>query len=272
MTNRREIAVVSIAMMVVSACSGAEPVAAPSAATPSSVPPTQTTATSVPHSSTVTAQVDASEPLTIPPVADAKGHTTLVAQTLGETQVFESPDASEPMLVLPAKTIIGTETVLAVVDVVGDGWVLVQLPIRPNGSTGWVQDDDVEFFEVTGRIVVDLGERVLSYFVAGEEVLSAQIAVGSERNPTPTGSFFVTDSVTLANPESPWGPHALGLSAYSDTITEYNGGPGIIGIHGTNKPDSIGTASSLGCVRMPNELITLLHSMVPIGTPVEIKA
>jgi lipoprotein-anchoring transpeptidase ErfK/SrfK len=82
----------------------------------------------------------------------------------------------------------------------------------------------------------------------------------------------VTDNVTLANPGSPWGPHALGLSARSDTITEFNGGDGIVGIHGTNRPDSIGEAASLGCVRVPNEVIVQLHQLVQIGTPVEIRA
>jgi lipoprotein-anchoring transpeptidase ErfK/SrfK len=76
----------------------------------------------------------------------------------------------------------------------------------------------------------------------------------------------------MVDPNSPWGPHALGLSGRSDSISEYNGGDGIIGIHGTNRPASIGEAASLGCVRLPNDVITLIHQMVPIGTPVEIRA
>ena len=103
-------------------------------------------------------------------------------------------------------------------------------------------------------------------------MLTTEIGVGSSQNPTPTGRFFVTDTVTMADPNSAWGPHALGLSARSDTITEYNGGDGIIGIHGTNSPWSIGRASSLGCIRVPNDVITRLHEMVRLGTPVEIAA
>jgi lipoprotein-anchoring transpeptidase ErfK/SrfK len=119
---------------------------------------------------------------------------------------------------------------------------------------------------------VDLTKRTLIYFEDGEEILTTTVAIGSDRNPTPTGSFFVTDNVTLANPNSPWGPHALGLSGRSDTITEFNGGDGIIGIHGTNNAASIGEAASLGCVRVPNEIITELHEIIPIGTPVQINA
>jgi len=40
------------------------------------------------------------------------------------------------------------------------------------------------------------------------------------------------------------------------------------GIHGTNRPWSIGTYASLGCVRMFNEDIEELYELVPIGTRV----
>ena len=40
------------------------------------------------------------------------------------------------------------------------------------------------------------------------------------------------------------------------------------GIHGTNKPETVGQAVSHGCVRMRNEDIERLFEMVPVGTPV----
>ena len=122
-------------------------------------------------------------------------------------------------------------------------------------------------YVVDSKVEIDLSDRTLTYYEQGEEVLTTSVAVGTERNPTPVGEFFVTDNVTLANPGSPWGPHAFGISARSDTITEYNGGDGIIGIHGTNRPASIGNAASLGCVRVPNEVITTLHEIVPDRDP-----
>jgi lipoprotein-anchoring transpeptidase ErfK/SrfK len=196
----------------------------------------------------------------------------LVALARKDIEVFTAPNRNEAQLTMPWTTILGTVTVLTVVDQPSTGWVEVMLPIRPNGSTGFVQTTDVEIYAVGGKILVDLSERELTYTLDGTEVISTTVAVGTPSNPTPTGTFFVTDNVTLANPNSPWGPHALGLSARSETITEYNGGDGIIGIHGTSNPSSIGQAASLGCVRLPNDLITLLHELVPIGTPVEIRA
>ncbi len=197
---------------------------------------------------------------------------TLVALARGDLEVFKAPDDSETQLTMPWTTILGTVTVLTVVDQPSSEWIEVMLPVRPNGSTGFVQTDDVELYAVGGKILIDLSDRELTYTLDGNEIMSTTVAVGTSSNPTPTGTFFVTDSVTLGNPNSPWGPHALGLSARSDTITEYNGGDGIIGIHGTSNPSSIGSAASLGCVRLPNDLITLLHRMVPLGTPVEIRA
>ena len=204
--------------------------------------------------------------------ATMSANNTLVAMTVGDTRIYETKQSEQPMFTMPHTTILGTVTVFEVVEGPADGWARVKLPIRPNGSEGWVKAQDLMLYVVDDRFVIDLSERTLTYYQGGKEILTTPVAVGSKRNPTPVGEFFVTDNVTLANPDSPWGPHAFGLSARSETITEYNGGDGIIGIHGTNRPGSIGNAASLGCVRLPNEVITRLHEMVPIGTPVQITA
>jgi hypothetical protein len=205
-------------------------------------------------------------------IAEVPEDTVLVGMVKGELDVYATPEDAEPMMLLPATTILETVTVVTIVEGPIDGWARVMLPVRPNGSEGWVKTSDIEIYVVAGRLLVDLSEKTLTYYRGGEVVLTSTVAVGTGRNPTPTGHFFVTDNVTLTDPNSPWGPHALGLSGRSDTITEYNGGDGIIGIHGTNRPDSIGQAASLGCVRLPNDVITAIHQMVPIGTPVEIRA
>lgn len=203
---------------------------------------------------------------------DPNESVTLAALLKREVEVLAGPGNGSHVTTLPGTTILGTTTVATVVGDPVDGWVEVMLPIRPNGSTGWIPLEAVELYVVEGEIVVDLSERRLTYYRAGEEVLSTDVGIGSWSSPTPTGTFFVTDRVTMADPDSPWGPRALGLSARSDTVTEYNGGDGIVGIHGTNIPGSIGKAASLGCVRLPNDVIIELYAMVPIGTPVVIRS
>lgn len=234
---------------------------------------TTTTSTSTTIPSTTSTTVPPEVRATFPGLdsAEVPEDTVLVGMVKGELDVYASPEDPEPMLALPATTILETVTVVTIVEGPVDGWARVMLPVRPNGSEGWVKTSDIEIYVVEGRLLVDLSEKTLTYYRSGEVVLTSTVAVGTGRNPTPTGHFFVTDNVTMANPNSPWGPHALGLSGRSDTITEYNGGDGIIGIHGTNRPDSIGQAASLGCVRLPNDVITAIHQMVSIGTPVEIR-
>jgi lipoprotein-anchoring transpeptidase ErfK/SrfK len=51
-----------------------------------------------------------------------------------------------------------------------------------------------------------------------------------------------------------------------------DGGTGVLGLHGTGDPSSLGTDVSNGCIRMSNSGITKLAQVLPIGTPVEIKA
>jgi lipoprotein-anchoring transpeptidase ErfK/SrfK len=176
---------------------------------------------------------------------------TLVALAPDGIQVFATPGGGEPILVLPKTTILGTTTVLALVDEPIDGWAEVMLPARPNGTTGWISLDTVALYVVGGRIEVDLSDRELVYYVGDDEHFRATVAIGTSSNPTPTGQFFVTDRVTVGNTAGPWGPAALGLSARSDTITEFNGGDGIVGIHGTNRPGLIGQAVSLAASASP---------------------
>ncbi len=234
------------------------------ATTTTTVQLTTTTSTTIPTAPTTYYEGFAASPL-------PEG-VSVVAMSTGGLDIYSEPNSAEPSSSLPAATVLGTVTVATVTEGPVDGWAKVMLPVRPNGSEGWIKTAEVQLFLVEGRVVVDLSDKSLTYYVRGEEVLTSVVAVGTSRNPTPTGLFYVTDSVTLANPNSPWGPHALGLSGRSDTITEYNGGDGIIGIHGTNRPDSIGNAASLGCVRLPNDIITQLHELIAIGTPVEIQA
>ena len=72
------------------------------------------------------------------------------------------------------------------------------------------------------------------------------------------------------DPGGPYGPGAVGISAFSPVLTGWTqGGP--IAIHGTNEPWSIGRAVSNGCIRMPNPVLRKLFAQTPSGTPVLIR-
>jgi len=95
-------------------------------------------------------------------------------------------------------------------------------------------------------------------------------AVGRSVLPTPKGRYYIVDLLKQPDPNGLYGPFAFGLSAYSHVLYSFGGGPGQIGIHGTNEPDSIGRSASHGCIRLRNEDIVRLAHTLPLGTPVTI--
>lgn len=168
----------------------------------------------------------------------------------------------------------GVPTVFGVLGAVLDArceprWYRVQLPLRPNGLTGYVRADAVRVERVSTRIVVDLSERRVELLRDGRPVLRTVAAVGSPETPTPTGRFYVNQRLIPTDPSGPYGPAALGVSAYSEVLTDWaQGGP--VAIHGTNRPSSIGEPASHGCIRVRNPVLRRLFEATPAGTPVVI--
>ena len=65
-------------------------------------------------------------------------------------------------------------------------WFRVQLPIKPNGVTGYVRASAVETGRVHSRVVVDLSSKHLTLFRNGRRAFGTTVAVGSSATPTPT--------------------------------------------------------------------------------------
>jgi lipoprotein-anchoring transpeptidase ErfK/SrfK len=150
-------------------------------------------------------------------------------------------------------------------------WYRVQLPLKPNGIVGWVRAADVELALVTTRIEVDLSDRRVTLFDRGRRVLSATAAIGSPQTPTPTGRYYVNQRLVPEDASGPFGPGAIGISAFSEVLTGWTqGGP--IAIHGTNRPDLLGRAVSNGCIRVRNDLLRKLFDRTLAGTPVTVRA
>lgn len=96
--------------------------------------------------------------------------------------------------------------------------------------------------------------------------------VGKPSTPTPTGRFFVEETVQMQAGE-PGGPSALALSARSNALQEFEGGPGQIAIHGRNNlGGTLGTAASHGCIRLATASIDWLATHIGPGIPVTIDA
>ena len=195
-------------------------------------------------------------------------------------EVYTSPVQPEPARTLenpqPSGAAPGGEYVLRMLVVEDRGdWLKVLLPIRPNGSDGWIRRSTVDLETHDYRAKVELGEHRITVWKGNEVLLQEPVGVGaSGRTPTTKGLFYTIELYpVLPNQQSAYGPWAFALSGYSEVLTSFgDGGTGVLGLHGTGDPSSIGRDVSNGCIRMSNSAITKLAETLPLGVPIEITA
>ena len=189
----------------------------------------------------------------------------------GDVAVYAAPDANaQPTTTLPATTEYTLPRSFLVFDQYQD-WLHVYLPIRPNDSTGWIKASDVTVSSpLEYQIKVSLADHTLTLLKNGAVQFQEPAATGTGDTPTPTGLFYFTDPIDLANqPGTGYGAFAIGLSGHSNVLQTFAGGDGQIAVHGTDDSGSIGRSVSHGCVRVDNRVILEL-STLPLGTPVVI--
>ncbi|MQA12817.1 MAG: L,D-transpeptidase family protein [Pseudonocardiaceae bacterium] len=143
------------------------------------------------------------------------------------------------------------------------GWVRVLLPSRPNGSTGWLPDGELEWAVSPYQIRVHLASMRLELLADGRLVGQWPVGIGTDSAPTPTGRTFLLGS--FRDEAQDYSPVILPLGAHSPTLDTFGGGPGTVAIHTWPTDDVFGTASSDGCIRVPPEALDRLTE-VPLGT------
>lgn len=191
------------------------------------------------------------------------GNSTVAEAAYAKLAVHSSAGGAVKQT-LNSPTREGFRLVLGVIERKGE-WLRVRLPVRPNGSTGWVKESDVVTRSVPNHIVVEIQKRKLSVFKGSELLWDAPVGVGTPRTPTPPGNFYV--DVSVKNPGLGMGAHMLSISGFSDVLTNFGGGIGQLAIHGSS-PASVGQFSSNGCLRLTNDTVLKLARIAPTGTPV----
>ena len=239
---------------------------APAPAT--TIPPTTTTVAPTTTTTTTTTTTQA------PPLGE---HESLVATATDEVNfltTFHEPGGSIRPLPFPVPNphqFGGPLTLLVSEGSVGDEWVKVRLPVRPNGQEAWINTEDYELSVISIRAEVDLSNTSVKVFDGDELIAETQAGIGTSATPTPIGEFYVASVRENPPEESFLGTHALVLSGFSEALETFNGGLPVIAIHGTNSPDGeLGHQVSNGCVRVPNDVIQFLAQHVPPGAPVSI--
>jgi len=119
------------------------------------------------------------------------------------------------------------------------------------------------------RFSIDIGiEDKLAYLLCdGYIVKQYRIATGAPDNPTPTGDFSISDKtqnptwytsdgpIPSGDPRNELGTRWIGIE--NETTRKRK-----LGIHGTNKPETIGKAVSDGCIRLLNEDVEELFDLM----------
>ena len=155
----------------------------------------------------------------------------------------------------------------------GAAWLQVRLPTRPNNASAWIQESEVILHRNPMRIEISLHRHLLRVFRRGHVVLRLGVALGAPSTPTPLGHFAIYQKVHEVW-WSPLGPWALHLTAHSNVLFEFAGGPGRVAIHGARGElwAQAGTNPSHGCIRVPDPGIRRVAPLVSPGTPVDIVA
>ena len=189
---------------------------------------------------------------------------------------------SAPRVTAKARTVLqpvapladGPQVLLVTRSTVVDGrrWAEVLLPIRPNGTRGWVPAGVLRLNTTPFRVVIDVSERRLTVFRANRPVVRARVAVGAVGTETPRNDHFaIAELIRTHSPGAFLGPVVMPITGYSEKLNEFAGGNGRVAIHGTSLPGLIGTAVSHGCIRMYNSDIVRIARIVRPGTPLKIR-
>ena len=136
----------------------------------------------------------------------------------------------------------------------------------------------VSYEEARVRARIDISERRLYVEEDGEVIRSYAVGVGTSAHPTPRGSFTMRRVIwnpRWVPPDADW---AKGKKAREPGDPANPMGRVMVFfqepdyyVHGTNAPETVGSASSHGCVRMRNEDVIEFAQLLMDhgGAPVE---
>jgi lipoprotein-anchoring transpeptidase ErfK/SrfK len=197
------------------------------------------------------------------------GASTIATARNATVNIYKKPGDASPSITLRSPNPDGAPRVFLVMGHKA-GWLHVFLPVQPNGSTGWIASREVGTAKTHYWIQVLQSAHRLKVYQGKKALITTPAAIGKTDTPTPGGAYYLTELLQPPNPNGDYGPYAYGLSGQSTALTDFNGHDPIIGIHGTNQPNLLGTSVSHGCIRISNTMITRLAKMLPLGTPVQI--
>jgi lipoprotein-anchoring transpeptidase ErfK/SrfK len=209
--------------------------------------------------------------------APSRRNGATIARVVAPTMVRARPDAGRDVWLARAATSWSAAPqsllVLGSAWHAGRLWLHVLLPIRPDGSSGWIPRNNTQLSGTHYWITVDKTARTVTVYGHGTRIRFFRAVVGKPATPTPDGLAAVYEVDRQPDPEGFLGTWALPLTILSNTLHSFGGGPGRIAIHGRGGAsllDPLGSAASHGCIRLDNSNVGWLAQMIRPGTPVQI--
>jgi lipoprotein-anchoring transpeptidase ErfK/SrfK len=250
------------------------PAAHPAQVTPTPTPPTPAT----PTPPTPPAPTPTPTP-TSTPLRPGVDPTSLIARVVKPTPAFARPRAGGVRRWLSTQASwgggpVGLMVTESYLETNRQQWLRVQLPGRPNGHSAWVRRSQVATLRTAWSIEVRLRTRTVTLRRSGHVYRRWRAVIGAVLTPTPTGVFAVSERNRQPDANGFYGPWILRLTARSDALKYFDGGPGTVGLHGRGGAsllDPLGSARSHGCVRLENHAIATLARLARPGTPVLIR-
>ncbi|MBP5638470.1 MAG: L,D-transpeptidase family protein, partial [Victivallales bacterium] len=139
----------------------------------------------------------------------------------------------------------------------------------PDPRKIWI-GQKLSYIDGDWSIKVSKSQFLLTLYRNGELYRVFKVGIGKD-NRTPVGTFQIRDKVINpawdspegrippSDPRNILGTRWMGLDATGDTSSYLTG----YGIHGTTMPETVGTPSSAGCVRLKNEDVEDLFNYIP---------
>ena len=131
----------------------------------------------------------------------------------------------------------------------GEEFSVKEGAITETANIPYVKDD---------LILIDTNKLRLNFYSNGKISRTYPVAIGDPETPSPIGEW------KIIHKGGNWGD-GFGVRWIGINVPW-----GIYGIHGTNKPWTIGSHASHGCIRMFNSNVLELYNLVKVGTPVHI--
>lgn len=159
-------------------------------------------------------------------------------------------------------------------------WVPAEGIVMANGLSDAGEFRALETYKMLKgpcHAVVYKDQKAMDIYLRDLFVKRMRVAIGKPETPTPEGTFVVSQKIPGAtyyppvgrggeisrpgDPDYPLDPRGLFMKLHGIRGTEVSASDGYA-IHGTNQPESIGTADSLGCIRLGEKDIQWAWSML----------